>query len=166
MWSGTEPLQQDALRRGALQQNRVIEQRFHFVVDAAHLLVAGEQHKRAPPRMFQDLEDLLGRRGGELAAAHVRQVRRHVQQALGRVIEVAGHDQLARVLQSQARAQEVEIVTHRERRRREHHGRDYRKQLLAQDRRDVDGCGLQVDAAAAALDEIYGRRIVGLHPAP
>jgi len=136
--------------------------------DAAHLLVAGEQTNARPRVLFQNLEIPRPPRRRTRGLRTSGRCRRHVQQALGRVIEVAGHDQLARVSNPRRERTEVEIVTHRERRRVSTTvGITAKKTAFSRRIAETSmGCGLQVDTRAAALDEIYGRRIVGLHPAP
>ena len=128
--------------------------------------MAGEQHEGAPAAQLQQLGHFAGSFLGEGGAAGIGQVLRHIQQRLLLIFEVAGHDQGARLLDAQALLDEIEAACHRQRGRGQDHRIHGIEEPLGQQRRDIDGGGLQKKAAAAALRPIHVGLVVALQHEP
>src|ERR1035437_2650128 len=158
--SGAELLQQRVARARALHQGGVIDFEGHLLVHQAHLLIAGEEDESAPAAVFQDLDHFLGGHLGEGGILRFRQLLGHIEQRLLLVIEVAGHYQGARVLQTEALFRELETARHGERGAGEHHGIHLAEQAFGNDAGHVDGGGLEEAAAAALFHPVDEIRVV------
>ena len=90
------------------------------------MLIAGEQHERAPARRLEYQFDLGAGPRGELLAARVWKMLRNVEQNLFSIIEEAVDGQRSCVVQAQARLRVRKIVVHGQSRRCENHGSDVR----------------------------------------
>ena len=111
-------------------------------MELAHLGVAGEEDEGAASRDFEEADGFFGGLLEERWAARIGEVLGDVEERLLLIVEVAGHDERARELDSEALLDEVEGALHGERGGRHYYAGDAVEELFGEERGDVDGRGL------------------------